>query len=143
MPYLAMLRGFGHDAILAATCHCALAMARTLGDAPEGARVLAVLRDIADRGRPALATTEAELADLKLAIIAWSHRTQPVARPEWMHWAELVLELARASARGNLLIGIALAMRMLANANTRGKPNARPAHTDLVARFRDKLTLAQ
>jgi hypothetical protein len=141
MPYLAVLRGFDRDVILRTTCQLAVEIAGPLTD-PEGARVLAVLRAAANEGRAALATTEVDLADLKLAIIAATHRTQPRPRPPWMHWAELALELARAASRGNPLVGIALAMRMLAHARTRGRLNARPAHLDLVARFRDKLIFA-
>lgn len=58
-----------------------------------------------------------------------------------MYWAELLLELSRAASRKNLLVGMSIAMRLLAHANTIGKPSARPAHTDMVARLRDKLTL--
>ncbi len=140
MPYLARLRGIPDDTILRATCECAVETFASL-DAPEAQRVLGTLRATVENGRPALATVETDLADLKLAIIAWSHKTQPVARPPWMHAAELVFELARASTRGRILVGIALALKMIAHANTRGKPNARPAHVDLVARFRDKLVI--
>ena len=141
MPYLAKLRGIGDDTILRATCECAVDTFASL-DGPEAARVLGVLRQTIENGRPALASVEADLADLKLAIIAWSHQTRPTARPPWMHAAELVFELARASVRGRVIVGIALALKMLAHANPRGKPSARPAHNDLVARFRDKLVLA-
>lgn len=138
VPYLAVLRGIPRDAILRTACECALESAETtLADGSQAARVLGVLRAAATNGREALATTEADLADLRLAIIA----ADPAAKPPWMFWAELVLELARASGRGNPLIGIALAMKMLATARP-GAPRGRPAHTDLVARFRDKLTLA-
>jgi hypothetical protein len=140
MPYLAVVRGLPQDTILRAVCACALDIVPALSGA-EADRVLAVLRDTADRGRAALATTEADLADLKLAIVAKSHQTQPTARPPWMYWAELVLELARSASRGNMLVGMSMAMRLLANANTIAKPNARPAHMDLVARLRDKLML--
>lgn len=140
MPYLARLRGLPEDTILRATCECALDTFRAL-DGAEAERVLGVLRRTIEQGRPALASVEAELADLKLAIIAWSHQTRPTARPPWMHAAELVFELARASGRGRILVGIALALKLLAHASTRGRPNARPAHQDLVARFRDKLVL--
>lgn len=142
MPYLAAIRGIGNEAILRAVCECAVETAGAL-EGPEGERVVATLRDGAVRGKAALATTEADLADLKLAIIQSGHDTAPVARPPWMYWCELVLELARAASRGNVLVGISLAARLLANANTIGKPNARPAHHELVARLREKLTLAE
>jgi hypothetical protein len=141
MPYLAKLRNISDDTILRATCECAIDTFSTL-DGDEARRILDVLRATIASGRGALATVESDLNDLKLAIIAWSHRTQPVARPGWMHAAELLFELSRASGRGRILVGIALAMKMLAHANTRGRPNARPAHQDLVARFRDKLIMA-
>src|SRR5262245_45659789 len=57
MPYLAVVRGFRADAILIATCECALEMTRGL-DGREAARLIAVLRDVAARGVAALATTE-------------------------------------------------------------------------------------
>ena len=140
MPYLAKLRGIDDATILRATCECALETFSPL-DGPEAERVLGVLRATVETGRPALANVETELADLKLAIIAWSHQTRPTARPPWMHAAELVFELSRASVRGRILVGIALALKMIAHANPRGKATARPAHHDLVARFRDKLVL--
>ena len=140
MPYLAVVRGIQQDAILRALCDCALDIVPAL-DGAEGERVLAVLRDTSARGKAALSTTEKDLADLKLAIVAWSNQTRPTARPAWMYWAELVLELARAASRGNMLVGLSIGMRLLANANTIGKANARPAHNDLVNRLRDKLTL--
>jgi len=140
IPYLASIRGITNDAIIRAVCECTVETAGTLEGA-EGERLLNVLRDGASRGRSALATTEADLADLKLAIIQWGNKTPPVARPMWMYWCELVLELARAASRGNVLVGVSLAARLLANANTIGKPSARPAHLDLVARLREKLTL--
>jgi hypothetical protein len=137
MPYLAKLRGIGDDTILRATCECALETFGAL-DGDEGRRVLDVLRQTVADGRPALANVEADLADLKLAIIAWSNQTRPTARPAWMAAAELVFEVARASVRGRILVGIALALRMIAHATARG---GRPSHNDLVARFRDKLVL--
>ena len=137
MPYLAKLRGIGDETILKATCECALDTFATL-EGPEAARVLAVLRQTAETGRAALGTVEADFADLKLAIIGWSHQTRPTARPPWMHAAELVFELARAAGRSRIIIGIALALKMLAHAT----PNKKPKHQDLVARFRDKLVLA-
>ncbi len=140
MPYLAVVRGIQQDTILRALSECALDIVPAL-DGPEAERVLAILREVGSRGKPALSTTEKDLADLKLAIVAWSNQTRPTARPPWMYWAELVLELARAASRGNMLVGLSIGMRLLANANTIGKQNARPAHNDLVNRLRDKLTL--
>ncbi len=139
-PYLAAIRGIHQDVILRAICEVTLDVIGAL-DGPEGTRILGVLRETAAAGRSALKTTEHDLADLKLAIIAWGHRVAPGARPMWMYWAELVLELARAAGRGNMLVGMSLAMRLLAQANTIAKPTARPAHMELVARLRDKLTL--
>ncbi len=141
VPYLAAVRGINQDVILRGICECALDIIGEL-DGPEATRILDVLRKTSTGGRSWLKSTEQDFGDLKLAIIAWGHQTQPVARPTWMYWAELVLELARAAGRGNMLVGMSLAMRLLANANTIGKPGARPAHMDLVARLRDKLTLA-
>jgi hypothetical protein len=141
MPYLAKLRGISDDTVLRATCECAVESFGTI-DGAEARRILDVLRRTIETGRPVLATVEADLDDLRLAIIAWSHQTSPAARPAWMPAAELVFELARASTRGRVLTGIALAMKMLAHANPKNKPKARPAHQDLVARFRDKLVLA-
>jgi hypothetical protein len=140
MPYLAKLRGIDDATILRATCECALESFAPL-EGPEAGRVLGVLRATVENGRPALANVETELADLKLAIIAWTHETRPGTRPPWMHAAEVVFELGRAAGRGRILAGISLALKMIAHANPRGKPNARPAHHDLVARFRDKLVL--
>lgn len=137
MPYLARLRGIGDDTILRATCECALETFSALGG-DEGGRVLAVLQRTRDGGRGELANVETELADLRLAIIASSHDAKPTARPAWMAAAEVVLELARASVRGRILVGIALALKMIAQASPRG---GRPSHHDLVARFRDKLVL--
>ena len=57
-------------------------------------------------------------------------------QPAWMFWCRLVLELARATRRGNPLIGVSLALRMLSSTG------GRRAQSDLVARFRDKLVLA-
>ena len=137
MPYLAKLRGITDDTMLRVTSECAAETFASL-EGPEAARVLGVLRQAAENGRSALATVETDFADLKLAIIAWSHQTRPTARPPWMHAAELVFELARAAGRGRIIVGIALALKMLAHAN----PNKKPKHQDLVARFREKLVLA-
>jgi hypothetical protein len=141
IPYVALLRGQTTAAILRATCQCAIDLAGPL-EGPEAARVLAVLRATIDRGREALTTTVADLGDLKLAIIQWGHRTPPEPKPMWMYWAEIVLELAHANSRGNVMVGVSLAMKLIAQANTVAKPTARPAHLSVVARFRDKLTPA-
>jgi hypothetical protein len=58
----------------------------------------------------------------------------------WMYWTELIIELARSAARNNPLLGMGMAMRLLAHSNTIAKPSARPAQMDFVARIRDKLT---
>lgn len=141
MPFLAKLRGINDDTILRATAECAVETFAVL-EGPEAARVLGVLRAIIENGRPALATVETDFADLKLAIIAWSHEKGTTPRPLWMHAAEMLFELARAAGRGRFVAGLALALKMLAHANPRGKLNPRPAHHDLVARLRDKLVLA-
>ena len=126
MPYLAVLRGISKDAIVRATCECA----RELGDpvlaTPEGVRISAVLRD------QAFASAEQQLDDLRLAMLAHGETNQPV----WMFWLRLVLELARAVRRGNPLIGVSLALRMLSSSG------GRRGNSDLVARFRDALVLA-
>jgi hypothetical protein len=143
MPYLAVLRGISRDAILKVVCACAAELGAGIDQAsPEFARIFGVLRDGVTRGREAFATVEADFADLRLAIIENQARVAPPA--PWMAWSELVLELARASRmieqrRGNPMVGISLALRMLAAVKGKG---SRPAHTDLVARLRDKLTLA-
>jgi hypothetical protein len=138
LPYIAMLRGFSVDAIVRVTCDCAAETAGAL-DGDEGPRVLAVLADAAARGRDALATVEKDLSDLRLALIAWGHKTAPTARPEWMFWAELVFELARATSRGNAIVGVAQVTRMLVTPDTRGK--ARAKQSELIDRLREKLTL--
>lgn len=130
LPYIAGLRGFDHEAIVRATCSCAVNLAGAASD-PTQQRLVDILRAGAEQGRAALAPAEAALEDLRLAILA--HGTQPPL--PWMVWAKLVLELARSSRRGNPLIGTALALRMLVDAR------GRRANTDLIARFRDKLTL--
>ena len=93
---------------------------------PEGVRIIAVLRDAR------LASAEQDLDDLRLAMLAHGEANQP----PWMFWCRLVLELARATRRGNPLIGVSLALRMLASMG------GRRAQSDLVARFRDTLVLA-
>src|SRR5262245_10667689 len=69
MPYLAVLRGIGKPAIVRAACGCALELAEPVLTTPEGARIVAVLRDevlrstsIGDAG--ALASAEQQLDDL-------------------------------------------------------------------------------
>jgi len=133
LPYLALIRGIGHDAILRAACSCAVENAtRVLAVGPEQSRLLEVLRAGADRGKDALVAADVDLADLRRAMIEWGERSAP---PPWMFWANLVLDLGRTAGRGNPIAGIALTMKRLANSS------GRPGHTDLVARYRDKLTL--
>ena len=135
LPYLAVMRGITREAILKAVCECAVEVGGTV----EGAdRAFAVLRDGTTRGSGAFVTVEAEFADLRAAITEQRAKSAPLA--PWMTWVELVLELARATARGNPMVGIALALKTLAA--LRSKIGGRPGHTDLVARLRDKLTLA-
>ena len=135
VPYLAALRGLSAEAILRAACECAveIATAANVEVSPEGARVVAALRAGAEQGSSALATTDAELADLRLKI----NDPVPGAEPAWVVWARLVLELTRGAGRGNRLIGIALAMKMLGSP----RPGVRASPTDLAARLRDKLTI--
>lgn len=128
LPYLATLRGFDHEAIVRAACSCALDLMEASTE-PEHERVNKILADAAEHGRKALAPVEAALEDLRLKILA--HGTQPPL--PWMLWAKLVLELARTSRRGNALIGVSLALRMLVDAR------GRRANTELITRFRDKL----
>jgi hypothetical protein len=136
LPYIAITRGITTEVILRATCECALEVAGNL-PGPEAPRVLAYLRDMT---RERLATVERDLADLRGQLIAWNTHTQPTPKPPWMFWAELVFELARATGRGNPIVGIALAMRMLTTADTSSK--ARAQHGELVAKLREKLTLS-
>lgn len=136
VPYLAVIRGISRDAILRAVCETAAEVIR--GDGVEMTRLVSVLREGIARGRDAFVSVETDLADLRSMMID----QQAKAPQPWMPAAELVLELARSQARGNPLVGIAQAMKMLAAVKGKGKPTARPAHTDLVARLRDKLTLA-
>ena len=126
MPYLAVLRGISKDAIVRASCAVALELGEPVLATTEGMRIAAVLRDFQ------LATAEQQLDDLRLAMLAHGEANQPV----WMFWCRLVLELARAARRGNPLIGVSLALRMLTE---RG---GRRGNSDLVARFRDALVLA-
>lgn len=140
MPYIAALRGISNGTILRAICEITVdAMAKVEG--PEADRLRTVLSAAVADGPNALKTTEKDLEDLRLAIVASGVQTQPGARPPWMYWAELVFELARSSARGNPLLGMGMAMKLLAYSNTIAKPNARAAHHDFVGRLRDKLTL--
>ncbi len=126
MPYLAVLRGISKDAVVRATCSTALDLAEPALTSAEGARIAAVLRD------QSLATAEQDLDDLRRAMLAHGEAN----RPAWMFWCQLVLELSRATKRGNPLIGVALSLRMLANTG------GRRAQSDLVARFRDALLMA-
>lgn len=126
MPYLAVLRGISKDAIVRATCACASELAEPALATPQGARIASALQ------ATSLATAEQELEDLRLAMIAHGEADQPA----WMFWCRLVLELARATRRGNPLIGVSLALRMMSTAG------GRRASSDLVARYRDALVLA-
>jgi hypothetical protein len=126
MPYLAILRGISKDAIMRATCATALAVGEPVLTSPEGARILAVLRD------QSFANAEQQLDDLRLAMLAHGEANQP----PWMMWCRLVLELSRATRRGNPLIGVSLALRMMS------ATGGRRAQSDLVSRFRDALVLA-
>lgn len=130
LPYIATLRGLDHEAIVRATCSCAFELAGPATE-PTQQRLLDILKAGAEQGRKALAPAETDLEDLRLALLAHGTAANP---PAWSMWAKLVLELARASRRGNPLIGVSLALRMLVD--VRG----RRANTELIARFRDKLT---
>lgn len=150
LPYIAALRGVSHDAIVRAASAMLGELAQreasrleasaslvgaSVSAATTGAvmpRLLDILRAATDQGVAALAAVEPSVEDLRLAMIAHGDAPNP---PAWSFWAKLVLELARASRRGNPLIGVALALRMLVDAR------GRRANTDLIARFRDKLTL--
>lgn len=154
LPYLAVLRGFGTDAIVKTTCACLVETAhREAARLEQGAallghvapptpasalstesvmpRLIAILREGADQGPAVLAAAEPMLEDLRLAMIARGAAPDP---PPWMFWAKTVLELSRAS-RKNPLIGVALVLRMLVEAR------GRRTNADLIARFRDKLLL--
>jgi hypothetical protein len=126
MPYLAILRGISKDAIMRATCAIALEVAEPVLTSPEGQRVAAVLRD------QTLSTAEEQLEDLRRAMLAHGEANQP----PWMFWCRLVLELSRATRRGNPLIGVSIALRLMTSAG------GRRGSSDLVARFRDALVLA-
>ncbi|HUS31026.1 MAG TPA: hypothetical protein VMZ53_21095 [Kofleriaceae bacterium] len=128
LPYLAILRGISKDAILRATCKCAGELAAPALAEPPGDRIAALLADPST-----LANAEPQLEDLRMQIMA--HGEKPNA-PAWMFWCKLALELARAIRRGNSMIGITLALRMISTAG------GRRGSSDLVARFRDELLLA-
>jgi hypothetical protein len=155
LPYLAILRGFGTDAIVKTTCACLVEMAdREASRLEQGAallghvapptaapplasetvmpRLIAILREGADQGPAVLGAAEPMLEDLRLAMIARGDAPGP-GEP-WLFWAKAVLELSRAS-RKNPLIGVALVLRMLVDAR------GRRTNADLIARFRDKLML--
>jgi hypothetical protein len=140
MPYIAAVRGIHNETILRAICEITLDVIAKV-EGPEVERLRGILAATIDKGSSVLRTTEKDLDDLRLAIVASGVQTQPGARPVWMYWTELVLELARSVARNNPLLGMGMAMRLLAHANTLAKPSARPAQMDFVARIRDKLTL--
>jgi len=134
LPYIAAVRGISVDAIVRATCECAVEVAGGLAGA-EATRILTLLRS---GTKDALAGAEKELADLRTQLVQWNTQTQPGSKPAWMFWAELVFELGRASARGNPLVGVALAMRMLATPDL-GAVRPRAPHGELVAKLREKL----
>lgn len=129
LPYLAVLRGIAHDAILRATCACVLDLGGAVFESPEGARIAGVLRG----GREAIVTAEDALDDLRRAILAHGDRADA---PSWFPWCKHALELGRAARRGNPLIGVALVLRTLVG------QGGRRASSDLIARFRDHLLLA-
>lgn len=129
LPYLAILRGISKESVVRATCTCASELAApALTGTHQGERVAAVLADPAS-----LPAAEAQLEDLRLAMLAHGDKPDP---PAWIFWCKLALELARAVRRGNALIGVSLALRMMA---TQG---GRRGSSDLVARFRDELLMA-
>ena len=130
LPYVATLRGFDNGAIVRATCACVLELTDPAAD-PISQRLADILRAGAEQGISALKPIEPTLEDLRIAML--QHGTQTPL--PWMPVAKLVLELSRAARRGNPLIGVALALRVLMD--VRG----RRANTELLARFRDKLTL--
>lgn len=130
LPYVATLRGFDNSAIVRAACSCVLDLTGAPTE-PTSQRLVDILKAAVEQGIPALAPIEPTLEDLRLAML--QHGTQPPL--SWMPIAKLVLELARAARRGNPLIGVALAFRVLIDVK------GRRANTDLLARFRDKLVL--
>jgi hypothetical protein len=95
---------------------------------PPGDRVLASLREPSQ-----LAAAEQQLDDLRVKMLAHGEVTPA---PPWFFWCKLVLELSRAVRRGNAMIGISLALRMMATSG------GRRGSSDLVARFRDELLVA-
>jgi hypothetical protein len=127
LPYLAILRGISKDAILRATCTCASELAAPALVAPPGDRIAAALAD-----PTTLAAAEQQLEDLRLQMLAMGEPPNP---PPWMFWCKLVLELSRAVRRGNAMIGISLALRMISMAG------GRRGSSDLVARYRDELLM--
>jgi hypothetical protein len=127
LPYLAILRGISKDAILRATCTCASELAAPALATPPGDRIAAALSDAST-----LAAAEQQLEDLRLQMIAMGEPPNP---PPWMFWCKLVLELSRAVRRGNAMIGISLALRMISTAG------GRRGSSDLVARYRDELLM--
>jgi hypothetical protein len=128
LPYLAVLRGIPHDAIVRAACEVTLERAAGSLGGTEGQRIAEILRG----GRAVVVTAEDTLEDLRRVIMAHGDRPDP---PAWTPWCKLVLELGRATRRGNPLIGVALALRMLVG------QGGRRGNTDLIARFRDNLVL--
>lgn len=128
LPYLALLRGITKDAIVRATCACAAELAAPALGSPEGQRIAAVLADAST-----LAAAEQQLEDLRLAMLAYGDQPNP---PPWMFWCKLTLELARGVRRGNSLIGVGLALRMMVS------NGGRRASTDLIARYRDHLLMS-
>lgn len=128
LPYLAILRGISKDAILRATCTCASELAAPVLAAPPGDRIAAVLADPVS-----LTAAEQQLEDLRLQMLAMGDPPNP---PAWMFWCKLALELARAVRRGNSMIGVSLALRMITTAG------GRRGSSDLVARYRDALLMA-
>ncbi len=135
LPYIAAVRGISTDGILRATCE----LATEIAGSPAGAEAPRVLAVLATGARDALAGAEKTLPDLRSQLVAWNTQTQPGAKPVWMFWAELAFELGRACSRGNPLVGVALALRMLATPDLAGKPKV--PQGELVARLREKLTL--
>jgi hypothetical protein len=132
LPYIAGLRSFNHAAVICATCACLVDLAGPSDD-PTQQRLVAILQQGAEKGRPALASAETDLEDLRLKMIAHGDAENP---PAWTLWAKIVFELARASRRGNPLIGAAQALKMYVEAR------GRRASADVIARFRDKITLS-
>lgn len=128
LPYLALLRGITKDAIVRATCACAAELAAPALGSPEGQRIAAVLADVST-----LPAAEQQLEDLRLVMLAYGDQPNP---PPWMFWCKLTLELARGVRRGNSLIGVGLALRMMVS------NGGRRASTDLIARYRDHLLIS-